>query len=48
MAPFEVFVLYTVKVLELALRKDLSNDAILDEMRKIHQFEKELIKMVDD
>ena len=32
MAPFEVFALYTVKVLELALRKDMSNQEVLDEM----------------
>ena len=48
MAPFEVFALYTVNVLELALRKDMSNQEVLDEMRKIHQFEKEMINLVDD
>ena len=48
MMPFEVFLLYTVKNVNLALREYLSNEDILKEMRKIHEFEKELIKLVDD
>jgi hypothetical protein len=43
--PFEVFILYTPRVVELALRENLSNEEIVDEMRKIHQLERELIKL---
>jgi len=31
--PFELYIFYTVKVVELALRENLSNQEVLDEMR---------------
>jgi hypothetical protein len=46
--PFEVFLLYTPRVVELALRENLSKEEIVDEMRKIHQLERELIKLSND
>ena len=48
LAPFEVFVFYTVKVVELAVRKNLSDEKTLDEMRKIHHFEKALMKVIKE
>jgi|HubBroStandDraft_3_1064219.scaffolds.fasta_scaffold235677_2 hypothetical protein len=45
MMQFELYIFYTVKVVELALRENLSNQEILDEMRKYHAFEKELTKI---
>jgi hypothetical protein len=48
MPPFDVFALCTVKVLELALRKNLSNEKLLAEMRKIREFEKELTKIFEE
>jgi len=35
-------------ILELALRKNLSDEKILDEMRKIREFERDLIKIAKD
>lgn len=46
MVPFEVFLLYTVKTINLALRKNLSNEDILRELQEIHRFERDLIKVV--
>ena len=40
MMQFELYIFYTVKVVELALRENLSNHEILDEMLKYHAFEK--------
>ena len=45
--PFEIFMFCTARIVELALRKDLSDQQILDEMRKIHDFEKELKRLSD-
>src|SRR2546430_10055566 len=34
-APFETYLFHTLKVVELALNKDLSNEQIVEEVRKI-------------
>src|SRR5258707_3295106 len=35
MAPFETYLFHTIKVIELALNKNLSNEQIVEEVRKI-------------
>jgi len=35
MAPFETFLFHTMKVIELALNKNLSDEQIVEEVRKI-------------
>jgi hypothetical protein len=46
--PFELYIFYTVKVVELALRENLSNQEVLDEMRKYHAFQKELTEVSNE
>jgi hypothetical protein len=41
--PPETFIFYTVKIVELAMHKGLSDKKLLNELRKIHEFQKKLI-----
>jgi hypothetical protein len=46
--PFETFLFYTTKVIDLALRKNLSNQEVLEQLRKIHEFEEQLVQVARD
>lgn len=47
--PFELFVLHTTRVIELALRAQfLSNEETLKEMHKIHELNKQLTEMSNE
>jgi hypothetical protein len=40
--PFSTFLFHTIRTVDLALRKNLSNQQIAEEMRKIEELDKEL------
>jgi hypothetical protein len=43
--PFSTFLFHTIRTVDLALRENLSNQQIAEEMRKIEELNKELIKV---
>lgn len=46
--PFSTFLFYTTKVVDLALRKNLSDQKVLKELRKIHALEEQMVQVVQD
>jgi hypothetical protein len=42
-APFETFLFHTMKVVELALNKNLSDERIVEEVRKIRRLSKAIL-----
>ena len=47
-APFSTYLFHTVKTVELAMRKNLSDQKIAEEMRRINKLEAELIRISEE